>query len=89
MTLPGKMKIQKWSNGGVQPEISQPAVKALIVPILPLPAQHEIRRLILEARRLRATSENLLEAAKRAVEIAIEQDEVAGMAYLASEGEWA
>lgn len=86
MTLPGKMQIQKWSNGGVQPEISQPAVKSLIVPILPLPVQHEIRRLILEARQLRALSRKLLEAAKRAVEIAIEQDEAAGMAYLASEG---
>lgn len=85
MTLPGKMQIQKWSNGGVQPEISQPAVKEIIVPILPLPIQHEIRRLILEARRLRSVSEKLLEAAKRAVEIAIEQDEAAGMAYLAAE----
>ena len=86
MTFPGKMQIQKWSNGGVQPEISQPAVKALIVPILPMPTQHEIRRLILEARRLRTVAEALLEAAKRAVEIAIEQDEAAGMAYLAIEG---
>lgn len=86
MTLPGKMQIQMWSNGGVQPEISQPALKAIIVPILPLLVQHEIRRLILEARRLRAVSENLLEVAKRAVEIAIEQDEAAGMAYLAIEG---
>lgn len=86
MTLPGKMQIQKWSNGGVQPEISQPAVKTLIVPILPLPVQHEIRRLILEARQLRTVSEKLLDAAKCAVEIAIEQDEAAGMAYLAREG---
>ncbi|MEO7231567.1 MAG: hypothetical protein ABIW96_02480 [Polaromonas sp.] len=35
---------------------------------------------------LKAQSECLLEAAKRAAEIAIEQDEAAGMAYLASEG---
>jgi len=83
--LPGKMQIQMWSNGGVQPEISQPALKALVVPVLPLPIQHEIRRLILKARQLRAGSANLLEAAKRAVEIAIEQDEAAAMAYLARE----
>ena len=81
------MQIQKWSNGGVQPEISQPAVKALIVPIVPiLPLQHEIHRLILKAGQLRAALEKLLDAAKRAVEIAIEQDETAGMACLASEG---
>lgn len=86
MTLPGKMQIQKWSNGGVQPEISQPALKAIVVPILPMAAQLKIRDLILNARKLRARSNGLLEAAKRAVEIAIEQDEAAGMAYLASEG---
>ena len=85
------MQIQKWSNGGVQPEISQPAVKALMVPLplplpLPFPVQHEIRRLILKARQLRTALEKLLDAAKRAVEIAIEQDETAGMACLTSEG---
>jgi restriction endonuclease S subunit len=82
MTLPGKMQIQKWSNGGVQPEISQPAVKVITVPVLPWPEQQEIRRLILLARALRTKSDNLLQAAKRAVEIAIEQNEAAGMAYL-------
>ena len=79
------MQIQMWSNGGVQPEISQPALKALVVPVLPLSIQHEIRSLILKARQLRAASEHLLEAAKRAVEIAIEQDEATAMAYLARE----
>jgi restriction endonuclease S subunit len=85
MTLPGKMQIQKWSNGGVQPEISQPALKAIVVPIPPMAVQLKIRDLILNARQLRARSKGLLEAAKRAVEIAIEQDEAAGMAYLARE----
>ncbi len=81
-TLPGKMQIQQWSNGGVQPEISQPALKSIVVPILAQSAQQEIRALILEARKLRALSASLLETAKRAVEIAIEQDEAAGMAYI-------
>lgn len=85
MAMPGKMQIQMWSNGGVQPEISQPALRALVVPVLPLSIQHEIRSLILKARQLRSASTNLLAAAKRAVEIAIEQDEAAAMAYLARE----
>lgn len=34
---------------------------------------------------LKDSAEHLLDAAKRAVEIAIEQDEAAGMAYLARE----
>ena len=90
MTLPGKMQIQKWSNGGVQPEISQPALKAIVVPILAMAAQLKIRDLILNARKharkLRARSNGLLEAAKRAAEIAIKQDKAAGKAYLAREG---
>ncbi|MGZ4956548.1 MAG: restriction endonuclease subunit S [Methylobacter sp.] len=80
--VPGKMQIQQRSNGGVQPEISQPALKSIVVPILPQSVQQEIRRLILSARKLRDLSNDLLFVAKRAVEIAIEQDENAGMAYI-------
>lgn len=84
-SVPGKMQIQQRSNGGVQPEISQPALKSIIVPVPPTSAQQEIKRLILSAQKLRDSSNDLLEAAKRAVEIAIEQDEVAGLAYLAAQ----
>lgn len=80
--VPGKMQIQQRSNGGVQPEISQPALKSIVVPIPPQNTQQEIRRLILSARKLRDLSKDLLDAAKRAVEIAIEEDEAAGLAYL-------
>lgn len=80
--LPGKKQILKWSNGGVQPEISQPALKAILVPIVDADIQKEIRTNILDSRRLRQTSAHLLDVAKRAVEIAIEQDEAAGMAYI-------
>ena len=48
--------------------------------------QQQIDKLAQQSFTLKAKSERLLEAAKRAVEIAIEQDEVAGMAYLAREG---
>lgn len=80
--LPGKMQIQQRSNGGVQPEINQPALKSILIPIPPQSAQQEIRRLILSARKLRDSSSDLLEVAKRAVEIAIELDEKAGFAYI-------
>jgi len=80
--MPGKMQIQQLSNGGVQPEINQPALKSILVPIPTQSAQQEIRRLILSARKLRDSSYELLDVAKRAVEIAIEQDENAGMAYI-------
>ena len=80
--LPGKKQILKWSNGGVQPEISQPALKAILVPIVDANTQKEIRTHILDSRRLRQRSAQLLDVAKRAVEIAIEQDEAAGLAYI-------
>ena len=66
------MLIQQGSNGGVKPEISQLALKSIVLPILAQSTQQEIRALILEARKLRALSSSLLETAKRAVEIAIE-----------------
>jgi hypothetical protein len=80
--IPGKMQIQQRSNGGVQPEINQPALKSILVPVPPQNAQQEIRRLILSARKLRDSSNDLLEAAKRSVEIAIEQDEQAAISFL-------
>ncbi len=83
--LPGKMQIQQRSNGGVQPEINQPALKSILVPIPPQSDQQEIRRLILSARKLRDSSNNLLDVAKRAVEIAIEQDEQAALNFIARE----
>jgi Type I restriction modification DNA specificity domain len=79
---PGKMQIQQWSNGGVQPEINQPALKGIYVPVVPKNTQLQIRKLILKAKELRNESKRLLEVAKRAVEMAIEKDEAAGMAFL-------
>jgi len=81
-TLPGRMQIQQWSNGGVQPEISQPSLRQIIVPRLEITKQQEIRAGILAARKQRERATQLLEAAKRAVEIAIEDSEAAALAYL-------
>ena len=81
-SVPGKMQIQQRSNGGVQPEINQPALKSIVVPISPKSVQQKIRGLILSARKLRDSANDLLSIAKRAVEIAIEQDEKAGMTYI-------
>ena len=54
-------------------------------PELDQSTQQSIDNLAQQSFTLKAKSERLLEAAKRAVEIAIEQDETAGMAYLARE----
>lgn len=56
-------------------------------PELDQATQQKIDKLAQQSFTLKAQSERLLNSAKRAVEIAIELDEVAGMAYLAREAE--
>ena len=57
-------------------------VKETAIPILPLEKQTQIQQKITESFALRKQSEHLLECAKRAVEIAIEQDEETAVAWL-------
>lgn len=78
----GKMQIEKWSNGGVQPEINQSALRSLLIPKLPIHKQKEVRAAIEEAYKHQSRAKSLLERAKRAVEVAIETDEAAGLAVL-------
>ena len=56
-----------------------------LIPILPVETQAEIQRKIAESTALRRQSRRLLESAKRAVEIAIEQDEATAMVWLEGE----
>lgn len=90
-SLPGKFQIEKWSNGGVQPEINQPSLKRIVIPRLSDGAQKAIRNAVEASRLARNESKALLEKAKRAVEIAIERGEEAavefldGKAYLAAQ----
>ena len=55
------------------------------VPILPDETQHKIQDLLVESSVLHQQSKHLLECAKRAVELAIEQDEQTAIAWLGSE----
>ena len=54
----------------------------ILVPLIEKKAQQEIAQLIEESFSLKKQSEYLLEVAKRAVEIAIEENEAAAMAYI-------
>lgn len=62
-------------------------VEATIIPILPEEIQTEIQQRITESFDLRKQSKHLLESAKRAVEIAIEEDEQTAMEWLEKETE--
>ena len=57
-------------------------VAGTLIPILPETKQSEIQRMVVEATELRKESKHLLECAKRAVEIAIEQDEATAIEWL-------
>ena len=60
-------------------------VKGVVIPILPREKQAQIRQNVTESFSLRKQSRHLLECAKRAVEIAIEQDEQTALDWLADE----
>lgn len=85
-SMPGKMQIIQHGNGGVQPEINQPALKRILIPRLLKEHQQEVRDSILFARAVRQHAHALLDRAKRAVEIAIEDSETAALAYLEAQG---
>ncbi|MHB2150142.1 restriction endonuclease subunit S domain-containing protein [Calditrichota bacterium LG25] len=64
-------------------------VKNTLIPILSDPVQEEIKQKIIESFNLRKQSKHLLEAAKRAVEIGIEEGEDTAMEWLNKEVEGA
>lgn len=60
-------------------------VQETVIPILPEEKQIQIQQKIIESFNLREQSKHLLECAKRAVEIAIEQDEQTASNWLENE----
>jgi restriction endonuclease S subunit len=75
------------TSASLYPAISERDLLGLPIPKIPADVQSKISELVRQSFTLKAQSERLLNSAKRAVEIAIEVDEVAGMAYLARETE--
>jgi len=73
------------TSASLYPAISEKDLLGLPIPKISDDVQRKISTLVQQSFTLKAQSARLLEAAKRAVEIAIEQDEAAGMAYLSRE----
>ncbi len=65
----------KPNSGTSYPVIIDDDILNLPVPLLPEETQTEIQQKVIESFKLRKQSKQLLECAKRAVEMAIEQDE--------------
>lgn len=67
--------IDRLARGSVQQRLNQETLKDLIIPLIDYDKQRQIAVLIEESFALKVKSKRLLNVAKRAVEIAIEQDE--------------
>lgn len=74
--------LKQGCSGTILTAINKTEFQNIPVPIIEGDAQIQIAALVKESFSLKAESEHLLDVAKRAVEIAIEQDENAGMAYI-------
>ncbi|WP_437824527.1 restriction endonuclease subunit S [Tenacibaculum mesophilum] len=78
----GKVLFDKIEMRTAQPKISDKDIFEFPIPKLDVKKQQQIANLIEESFALKKQSENLLEIAKRAVEIAIEENEEAAIAYI-------
>ncbi|WP_142386523.1 restriction endonuclease subunit S [Bacillus sp. Marseille-P3661] len=74
--------IDRLARGSVQQRLNQETLKDLIIPIIPYNVQEHIAALIEESFSLKKYSETLLETAKNAVEISIEQDEASAISFI-------
>ena len=78
----GKEFVEKYSRQGVQTNLNLSEVGDLSIPIIDLATQTNISQLVQQSFSLKAQSEHLLNVAKRAVEMAIEQDEATAMQFI-------
>lgn len=74
--------IEKLSRGSVQQRLNQETMKDLIIPIIDYNKQQQIAQLIEQSFSLQQQSKQLLEIAKRAVELAIEEEEDIALKYI-------
>ncbi|MGJ0847761.1 hypothetical protein ACR77J_13810 [Tissierella praeacuta] len=77
-----KMQVERDAGGSVIQHWKPSEIEEVLIPILPIDIQEEIDKDIIDSYRLRKESKDLLEKAKRAVEIAIEEGEEQAIRYL-------
>ncbi len=77
-----QMQAERDAGGSIIMHWRVAEIENVVVPIIDFTKQKEIAALVEESFRLKSLSEQLLEAAKRAVEIAIEENEEVALNYL-------
>ena len=81
-SLVGRMQTERFSAGSAQAELYPKDIDQFLIPFCSNEKQNEIIELAEESFKLKKQSEHLLEVAKTAVEIAIEQDEETALEYI-------
>ena len=81
-SLVGELQAEKWAHRVAFFSISQDDLNRFLVPMLPIPKQNTIRRLLEDSELARRKASILLEHGKRSVEIAIEESESAAMKFI-------
>ncbi len=81
----GQLQLKKGCSGTILTAINKDEFGKVILPIIAEEKQIQIQQKVVESFNLRKQSKRLLECAKRAVEIAIEEDEQTAIDYLENE----
>ena len=84
-SIVGSSQLERIGTGGVQTNVSSGDISQIVIPVLSTDTQQKIADLVQQSFALKAQSTHLLDVAKRAVEMAIEQDEAAAMAWIAGQ----
>ena len=84
-SIVGQLQLKKGCSGTILTAINKDEFGKVILPIIVEEKQKQIQQKVVESFRLRKQSRQLLECAKRAVEIAVEQDEQTAIDYLERE----
>lgn len=77
-----QMQAERDSNGAIIQHWKPSEIENVIIPVLDMDKQRELAEMVQKSFALRRQSKQLLEYAKQAVEIAIEQGEDASLAWL-------
>jgi len=78
----GQLQSSRWKSASAQQYIYPKEIKEFIIPLLPLPTQQKIASLVQQSHEARKKAKELLEVAKKAVEIAIEKNEKEALDYI-------
>lgn len=84
-SLVGQLQMKKGCSGTILTAINEDEFRRITLPIIRSEAQTQIQNMVTESFNMRKQSKHLLECAKRAVEIAIEQNEDTAIKWLNDE----